>query len=80
MAERKHVAVLMGGWSAERPVSLWSGEGCAAALERAGYRVTRVDVQRRRPVDAGFLQEIPAGGAYGTNTIASNCGASGIQS
>ncbi|WP_417769966.1 D-alanine--D-alanine ligase [Stappia sp.] len=46
MAERKHVAVLMGGWSAERPVSLWSGEGCAAALERAGYRVTRVDVQR----------------------------------
>ncbi|SOB89305.1 D-alanine--D-alanine ligase [Stappia indica] len=46
MAERKHVAVLMGGWSAERSVSLKSGEGCAAALERAGYRVTRIDVQR----------------------------------
>jgi len=40
----KHVAVLMGGWSAERPVSLNSGKGCAAALETRGYRVTRVDV------------------------------------
>ena len=46
MAEKKHVAVLMGGWSSERPVSLKSGEGCAGALERAGYRVTRVDVGR----------------------------------
>src|SRR5690554_5160181 len=43
---KKHVAVLMGGWSSERPVSLNTGNGCAAALERAGYRVTRVDVQR----------------------------------
>jgi len=42
----KHVAVLMGGWSSERPVSLNSGKGCADALEVAGYRVTRVDVQR----------------------------------
>jgi len=42
----KHVAVLMGGWSTERPVSLNSGKGCADALETAGYRVTRVDVQR----------------------------------
>jgi D-alanine-D-alanine ligase len=42
----KHVAVLMGGWSAERPVSLNSGRGCAAALEGAGYRVTRIDVAR----------------------------------
>ena len=42
----KHVAVLMGGWSSERPVSLDSGNGCADALEQAGYRVTRVDVQR----------------------------------
>ncbi len=41
-----HVAVLMGGWSAEREVSLWSGEGCAGALETAGYRVTRIDVDR----------------------------------
>ncbi len=42
----KHVAVLMGGWSAERPVSLNSGRQCADALEAAGYRVTRVDVDR----------------------------------
>ena len=42
----KHVAVLMGGWSAERAVSLNSGRGCAEALEQAGYRVTRVDVAR----------------------------------
>ncbi|MCA1298959.1 D-alanine--D-alanine ligase [Stappia indica] len=46
MADSKHVAVLMGGWSAERPVSLASGKDCAAALERSGYRVTLVDVQR----------------------------------
>ena len=42
----KHVAVLMGGWSAEREVSLRSGEACADAAERAGYRVSRVDVGR----------------------------------
>jgi D-alanine-D-alanine ligase len=41
-----HIAVLMGGWSAEREVSLWSGTGCASALEEAGYQVTRVDVGR----------------------------------
>lgn len=41
----KHVAVLMGGWSVEREVSLRSGEGCANALESVGYRVTRIDVQ-----------------------------------
>lgn len=42
----KHVAVLMGGWSAEREVSLRSGEACAKALEGEGYRVTRLDVGR----------------------------------
>jgi D-alanine-D-alanine ligase len=42
----KHVAVLMGGWSAERPVSLASGNPCADGLEAAGYRVSRVDVGR----------------------------------
>lgn len=45
-AHRKHVAVLMGGWSAEREVSLVSGAGVAKALEEEGYRVTAVDVQR----------------------------------
>ena len=43
---QKHVAVLMGGWAAERPVSLSSGEECAKVLEEAGYKVTRVDVHR----------------------------------
>ena len=43
---RKHVAVLMGGWSAERDVSLRSGKACADALGRRGYRVTPIDVGR----------------------------------
>lgn len=42
----KHVAVLMGGFSSERPVSLSSGTACADALEAEGYRVTRIDVDR----------------------------------
>src|ERR1700739_4749699 len=42
----QHIAVLMGGWSAEREVSLRSGKACADALERKGYRVTRIDVDR----------------------------------
>ncbi len=41
-----HIAVLMGGWSAERDVSLISGAACAGALERLGHRVTRIDVNR----------------------------------
>lgn len=45
MADR-HVAVLMGGWSAEREVSLSSGRACAAALREAGYAVSEVDVAR----------------------------------
>jgi D-alanine-D-alanine ligase len=51
----KHVAVLMGGWSAEREISLRSGRACADALERLGYRVTRVDVKRDI---AGYLQAL----------------------
>ncbi len=42
----KHVAVLMGGWSSEREVSLRSGNACAKALEGEGFKVTRVDVDR----------------------------------
>ncbi len=41
-----HVAVLMGGWSSEREVSLITGAGVADALERVGYRVTRIDMDR----------------------------------
>ena len=40
----KHVAVLMGGLSNERPVSLSSGKQCAQALRNAGYQVTELDV------------------------------------
>lgn len=41
-----HVAVLMGGPSSEREVSLVSGRECADALERLGARVSRVDAGR----------------------------------
>src|SRR4029450_288941 len=44
--KKKHVAVLLGGFSSERPVSLSSGNACADALEEVGYKVTRVDVGR----------------------------------
>ncbi len=42
----KHVAVLKGGWSNERPVSLSSGKECARALRNAGYEVSEIDVGR----------------------------------
>ena len=41
-----HVAVLMGGWSAEREVSLVTGGGVADALESRGHKVTRIDMGR----------------------------------
>ncbi|MEE2916330.1 MAG: D-alanine--D-alanine ligase, partial [Pseudomonadota bacterium] len=41
-----YIAVLMGGWSAEREVSLMSGAGVADALESLGHRVTRIDMAR----------------------------------
>ncbi|HEC90266.1 MAG TPA: D-alanine--D-alanine ligase [Alphaproteobacteria bacterium] len=47
----RHVAVLMGGWSAEREISLVSGAAVANGLKAGGYRVTPIDVQR----DAGAL-------------------------
>jgi D-alanine-D-alanine ligase len=40
------VAVLMGGWSEERKVSLASGEACFGALRRAGFNAIMVDVKR----------------------------------
>lgn len=42
----KHVAVLMGGLSPEREISLVSGKACAEALERLGAKVSRVDAGR----------------------------------
>ncbi|MFV0642890.1 MAG: D-alanine--D-alanine ligase [Sphingomonadaceae bacterium] len=46
MMQKLHVVVLMGGWANERPVSLMSGEGVAAALESRGHSVTRIDMDR----------------------------------
>jgi len=51
----KHVAVLMGGWSSEREVSLRSGTACGEALARKGYRVEPIDVGRNV---ATVLEEI----------------------
>ena len=42
----KRIAVLMGGWSAEREISLISGRECARALASVGYAVTSIDVTR----------------------------------
>lgn len=42
----KHVVVLMGGWAPEREVSISSGVECGKALEKAGYRVTIIDMDR----------------------------------
>jgi D-alanine-D-alanine ligase len=42
----RHVAVLMGGLSSEREVSLVSGLECADALERLGAKVSRIDAGR----------------------------------
>ena len=42
-----HIAVLMGGWANERPVSLMSGNGVADALELRGHCVTRIDMDRQ---------------------------------
>ena len=44
--DQSHVAVLMGGLSSEREVSLVSGKACAAALERLGAKVSPIDAGR----------------------------------
>ncbi len=49
------VAVLLGGLSPERPVSLSSGAGCAAALARLGHDVTEID-----PQDADWIERLRA--------------------
>lgn len=58
----KKVAVLLGGLSAERAVSLDSGEAIAAALEERGYNIVRIDVDREvarrlldEKVDVAFI-------------------------
>ncbi len=52
-----HIVVLMGGWSAERPVSLMSGAGVAAALRERGFtRVTELDMDREVAVRLADLE------------------------
>jgi len=46
---KRHVAVLMGGWSAEREVSLVSGQAAVEALRARGWPVTAIDVDRDLP-------------------------------
>ncbi len=60
--EKKHVGVLMGGMSAERDVSVMSGEAVVAALSERGYPVTKIfvdedvdQVLRQTPIDVAFL-------------------------
>lgn len=54
--KKLHIAVLMGGWSAEREVSLMSGNGVADALEKNGHRVTRIDMDRNLAMELAGLQ------------------------
>ncbi|MCA9583185.1 MAG: D-alanine--D-alanine ligase, partial [Myxococcales bacterium] len=59
---KQHVGVLLGGMSAEREISIESGEAIAAALESRGYPVTRIfvdhdvdQVLRQTPIDVAFI-------------------------
>ncbi|HEY8040373.1 MAG TPA: D-alanine--D-alanine ligase [Polyangiaceae bacterium] len=71
----KRVGVLMGGWSAEREVSLRTGEGVAAALESRGHHVARIvwgaegpgldELVRAAGVDVIFLALHGRGGEDG---------------
>ena len=56
------VAVLMGGWSAEREVSLVSGKACAEALREGGHTVIEYDVQRDLRALIEFLRPAAGGG------------------
>jgi D-alanine-D-alanine ligase len=63
-----HIVVLMGGWSAERPVSLMSGNGVANALEERGFtNVSRVDMDRNvAAVLAGLCPDVVFNALHGT--------------
>ena len=47
MTTARDIVVLKGGWCAERPVSLVSGEAAANALRAEGYTVEEIDMTRR---------------------------------
>jgi D-alanine-D-alanine ligase len=61
------VAVLMGGWSAEREVSLTSGAGVAEACERLGHETVRVDMDRNvAQVIAAIRPDVVFNALHGT--------------
>ncbi len=61
------VAVLMGGWSAEREVSLVTGAGVAEACERLGHETVRVDMDHDvAQVLAGIAPDIVFNALHGT--------------
>ena len=65
MAVRKlHVAVLMGGWSSEREVSLVTGAGVADALESRGHRLTRTKTPSFDFGSSQIIWRFPDGGPY----------------
>ncbi len=57
----------MGGWSAEREVSLTSGTGVADACDRLGHQVVRVDMDRNvAAVIAGIRPDVVFNALHGT--------------
>jgi D-alanine-D-alanine ligase len=67
VSEPLHIAVLMGGWSAEREVSLSSGKEIADALESIGHRVTRIDMDRNvAQVIAGVRPDVVFNALHGS--------------
>jgi D-alanine-D-alanine ligase len=58
-AKMKRVAVLRGGWSAEREVSLSTGRDCADALREQGYDVVEIDPPRDPARFASLLTPRP---------------------
>ncbi len=72
-ATTERIAVLMGGQSSEREISLKSGEAVFQSLRRQGYRVTKIDVDgtlphvlRARKIQVAFLAMHGPGGEDGT--------------
>ncbi len=62
----KHVAVLMGGWSVEREVSLVTGSAVAKSLRERDYRVTEVDVGRNiATILAGLRPDVAFNALHG---------------
>ena len=67
------VAVLMGGWSSERNISLDSGRAVFNALQQAGVDATAIDIDRQtvarlvsEPYDRAFIAIHGRGGEDGT--------------